>query len=81
MLPPSTRPSATGSTGWRRPDRAKNSSIAPTATAVTAITIEVRLANRPNAIPEFWTWWIENGPTMSTLSPSASVRPTTCFVS
>src|SRR6187455_2878666 len=24
---------------------------------------------------------MENGPTMSTLSPSASVRPTTCFVS
>ena len=32
-------------------------------------------------MPEFWTWWIENGPTMSTLSPSASVRPTICFVS
>ena len=27
MLPPSTSPSATGSTGWRRPVRAKNQSI------------------------------------------------------
>ena len=32
-------------------------------------------------MPEFSTWWIENGPTRSTLSPTSSVRPTTCFVS
>src|SRR6185437_12274940 len=68
--PPISRPSATGSTGWRAPERAKKSSIQPTASAVRAVTSGVALANRPKAIPEFWTWWIENGP--STWSDSSS---------
>ena len=51
-----------------------------TATAVIAMTTDVQLEKRPNAMPEFSTWWIEKGPTISTLSPTASVRPTTCFV-
>ena len=74
-LPPSTSPRATGSTGCRRPARAKNQSIHATAIAVTAITNVVRLAKSPKAIPEFWRWWSENGPTRSTLSPTSSVRP------
>ena len=36
---------------------------------------------RPNAIPELWTWWIENGPAIWTSSPSESALATTCFVS
>ena len=56
MLPPSTRPSATGSTGCRPPERVKKTSIQPTAIAVTMITIEVALAKNPNAIPELRTW-------------------------
>jgi hypothetical protein len=61
-LPPTSRPSATGSTGWRAPERAKKTSIHPTASAVRAVTSAVAFANRPKAMPEFWTWWIENGP-------------------
>ena len=45
------------------------------------MTTVVRLEKKPNAIPEFSTWWMENGPKMSTLSPTASVRPMICFVS
>jgi hypothetical protein len=56
MLPPITSPSATGSTGWREPERAKNSSIQPTANAVRTMTIDVALAKKPNAMPEFCTW-------------------------
>ena len=26
-------------------------------------------------MPEFWTWWMENGPTMSTLSPKPKRAP------
>ena len=48
---------------------------------VSRITVAVELANRPNAIPELWTWWIANGPTISTSSPTSSCRATTCFVS
>ena len=81
MLPPSTRPSATGSTGCRPPERAKKTSIQATAIAVTTITIEVALPKKPKAIPELRTWWIENGPAICTSSPSASARATTCFVS
>ena len=57
------RPSAIGRIGCRAPERAKKSSIQPTATAVSAVTIGVALAKSPKAIPEFWTWWIESGPT------------------
>ena len=32
-------------------------------------------------MPEFWTWWSENGPAMCTSSPSESARATTSFVS
>ena len=32
-------------------------------------------------MPEFWTWWIENGPTTLTSSSRASSLATTCFVS
>jgi hypothetical protein len=45
------------------------------------MTIVVRLAKSPNAMPEFSTWRTENGPTMSTRSPTSSVRAITCFVS
>jgi len=62
-------------------ERAKNQTIIPTATAVIAMTKLVRLAKSPKAMPEFSTWWMENGPKRSTRSPTASVRPTTCFVS
>ena len=57
----------TGSTGWRAPERAKKTSIQATASAVSAITIDVALEKSPNAIPEFCTWWIENGPAMCDL--------------
>ena len=46
-----------------------------------AYTTEVALEKSPNAMPELCTWWIENGPAISTSSPSESVRATTCFVS
>ena len=42
---------------------AKKTSIQATATAVRTITTAVALEKSPNAIPEFCTWWIENGPT------------------
>jgi hypothetical protein len=76
-----TSPSATGSTGCRCPERAKNQSIQATAAAVSTITTSVALANSPNAIPEFWTWWIESGPRTCSESSSASCDATTCFVS
>ena len=38
----------------------------------TAITIVVAVGKKPNAIPEFWTWWIENGPSAAVSSPSCS---------
>ncbi len=55
MLPPSTKPSATGSTGCLPPERAKKTSIQRTASAVSTITTDVALAKRPKAIPELWT--------------------------
>ena len=61
-LPPISRPSAAGSTGWREPERAKKTSIQTTATAVTTVTTAVALEKSPKAMPEFWTWWIESGP-------------------
>ena len=64
-LPPMTRPSATGQHRWRAPERAKKTSIQATASAVSTITTAVALANSPNAMPEFCTWWIESGPTTS----------------
>src|SRR4051794_27217569 len=79
-LPPISRPSAAGSTGWREPDRAKKRSIQATAMPVITVTTAVALENRPNAIPEFWTWWIESGPTTCTDSSSPRVLVTTCFV-
>ena len=36
------------------------------------VTIGVALAKRPNAMPEFWTWWIESGP--ATWRSASSVR-------
>ncbi len=39
---------------------------------VSAITIVVAVGKKPNAIPEFWTWWIENGPSAAVSSPSCS---------
>src|ERR1043166_1428242 len=79
--PPIRSPSATGSTGCRAPERAKKSSIQPTASAVRAVTSGVALANRPKAIPEFWTWWIENGPSTCSDSSSASWLETIHLVS
>ena len=81
MLPPMSRPSAAGSSGCRAAEWLKKTTMAPTATVVSRITVAVELANRPNAIPELWTWWIENGPAISTSSPTSSCRATTCFVS
>ena len=63
------------------PERPKKASIHATASPVSTITTGVALANRPNAIPEFWTWWIENGPTTLTESSSCRRLETTCFVS
>ena len=63
MLPPITRPSATGRTGWRAPERAKKTSIQATAMPVSTITTAVACEKNPNAMPEFRTWWIQNGPT------------------
>ena len=57
-----TRPRPTGRIGCRAPDRAKNQSIQPTAAAVSRITTVVAVGKRPNAIPEFCTWWSEKGP-------------------
>ena len=37
------------------PERAKKTSIQPTASAVSAVTSAVAFANKPKAIPEFWT--------------------------
>ena len=71
-LPPRTSPSPTGSTGWRAPERAKKTSIQAIASPVSAITIVVAVGKNPNAIPEFWTWWIENGPSAAVSSPSCS---------
>src|SRR4051794_3074749 len=45
------------------------------------MTGAVESANRPNAMPELWTWRIAKGPTRSTTSPSSSCLATTCFVS
>src|SRR5215218_96048 len=79
--PPISSPSATGSTGCRAPERAKNTSIHPTASAVSAVTTAVALEKSPNAIPEFCTWWIENGPSTWTESSNASCEETSSFVS
>src|SRR3954452_13726920 len=79
--PPINRPSATGSTGWRAPERAKKSSIHATATAVSAVTTAVALANRPKAIPEFWTWWMSKGPSTCSDSSKPSCEETISFVS
>ena len=80
-LPPIKRPSATGSTGCRAPERAKKNSIQPTATAVSAVTIGVALAKSPNAIPEFCTWWIESGPATCRSPSSPRWLETMFFVS
>jgi hypothetical protein len=45
------------------------------------ITIGVALANSPKAMPEFVTWWIENGPTTCTSSPRSRRLVTIAFVS
>src|SRR5215203_5009830 len=58
----------------------KKTSIQLTATAVRTITPAVAVGKRPKAIPEFWTWWIESGPTTSTASPRESVEETIAFV-
>ena len=43
--------------------------------------IGVALAKRPNAMPEFWTWWIENGPATWRSASRSSLRATRSFVS
>ena len=48
---------------------------------VARITTTVALAKSPNAMPEFCTWWIQNGPTTWTPSSSASRLVTRYFVS
>src|SRR5262249_8379318 len=53
--PPISSPSATGSTGCRAPERAKKTSIQPTAEAVRAGTTAVALEKSPNAIPAYST--------------------------
>ena len=69
-LPPISRPSAAGITGWRAPERAKKTSIQPTAIAVSTITTAVADENSPNAMPEFCTRWIASGPTTDADSSS-----------
>ena len=49
------RPSDTGSSGCRCAARAKNTSMPPTAAAVSAITTVVEFENRPNAMPVLCT--------------------------
>ena len=44
------------------------------------MTAAVAFENRPNAIPEFWTCRIVNGPTTWTPSPRRRWPATTCFV-
>ena len=45
------------------------------------ITAVVEWAKRPKAIPEFWTWWMLNGPIDATASPIGSRIETIDFVS
>ena len=80
-LPPIRRPSATGRIGCREPERAKKTSIQATARAVRMVTTGVARAKRPNAIPEFWTWWIESGPATWRSASSDRWLTTMCFVS
>ena len=54
------------------PERAKKTSIQATAIIVRTITTAVALENRPKAMPEFWTWWIDSGPISFTAVSSAS---------
>ena len=72
---PPAAPGGARPSGRRRPASSRPRS------AVSAVTATVALANRPNAIPEFWTWWIENGPSTCSDSSSASWLETRCFVS
>src|SRR3954452_16391280 len=81
MLPLITRPSATGSTGWRAAPRAKKNSIHAIATTVRTMTAAVADENSPKAMPEFCTCRIQNSPTTWTPSSSASCDTTMCFVS
>ena len=37
-------------------------SIQATAIPVSTITAAVALEKSPNAMPEFWTWWIQKRP-------------------
>lgn len=62
MLPPSTSPTATGRSGCRRPERAKNTTSATMAIVVRAITTLVASEKRPNAMPVLRTRWIDSGP-------------------
>ncbi len=48
--------------GMARPGAREEDDIQTIAPAVTTVTIGVAPANSPNAMPEFWTWWIESGP-------------------
>src|SRR4051794_41877392 len=78
--PPIRSPSATGKTGCRAPERAKKTSIQPTASAVSAVTATVALENSPKAIPEFWTWWIANSPATLGVSSSGGLLEARGFV-
>src|SRR5438477_8102086 len=55
--------------------------VEPLAGGFVRIAFGVALANSPNAIPEFVTWWIEIGPTTCTSSFRSSRLVTIAFVS
>ena len=66
MLPPSTSPSATGSSGCRRAGAGEEDEHPADGDGGQGDHDDVvASAKRPKAIPEFWTWWIENGPAIS----------------
>ena len=72
------RPAAPG--GARPSARSRRASSRPRARSAPSPT-GVALAKSPNAMPEFWTWWIENGPTTCSDSSNASCVETISFVS
>ena len=80
MLPPITRPSATGSTGWREPDRAKKRSIQPRR-AGEHDHDGVALAEQAERDARVLHMADRQRPGAIHASSSASVRTTTCFVS
>ena len=64
------------------PERAKKTSIAADGAPRSARSRpSSSSAKRPNAIPEFCTWWMRERPDDGTDSPDASCATTICFVS